>query len=177
MSRLADVHHEILNHKCDLDICRRATNIVVGEGPEDADIVFVGEAPGQREDAHGRPFMGSAGKFLEIMLDVVGLERTDVFITNLVKARPPKNRDPTPFEIKHYQPWLIAQIVAIRPKVIVPLGTHALAHFDSRPIAKVRGKLLNARIFPMYHPAAVLHNPSLRDTMLDDAAKLREVFE
>jgi DNA polymerase len=150
--------------------------MVPGEGDPNADIMIVGEAPGASEDKQGRPFVGRAGKLLDELLAAAGLERANVYITNVVKARPPGNRDPRADEVAHHMPWLETQLALIQPKLVVPLGRHALAHFsDGAKISEVHGTELTERgrtLFPLYHPAAALHNQSLRGTLFDDARAL-----
>jgi DNA polymerase len=146
---------------------------VPGEGNPTAAVVFVGEAPGATEDQLGRPFVGRAGKLLDELLAEAGLVRGDVWITNVVKARPPKNRDPKAPEIAHWMPVLQREIELIAPRLIVPLGRHALKHFA--PVAKigeVHGTLVDGRLFPLYHPAAAMYNQTLRDTLFADARAL-----
>jgi uracil-DNA glycosylase len=137
----------------------------------------VGEAPGASEDKQGRPFVGRAGKLLAALLAEAGLERADVFVTNVVKARPPGNRDPKADEVAHHLPWLLAQLDVIEPRLVVPLGRHALGRFDAdAKISEVHGRVLERdgrTLFPMYHPAAALHNQSLRSTLEEDARALR----
>jgi uracil-DNA glycosylase len=168
---------EIREHvPCGFEICEQATNLVPGEGNPTADVVLVGEAPGASEDRTGRPFVGSAGKLLDRLLEEAGLRREDVFITNVVKARPPGNRDPRADEVAHHLPFLEAQLQVIAPRLLVPLGRHALKRFapDAR-IAEVHGRVLQRdgrTLFPLYHPAAALHNQRLRPTLLDDARAL-----
>jgi DNA polymerase len=135
--------------------------------------VFVGEAPGATEDALGRPFVGRAGKLLDELLAEAGLMRSDVWITNVVKARPPSNRDPKPGEIAHWMPWLERELELIRPRLVVPLGRHALKHFaPEAKIADAHGRLLDGAVFPLYHPAAAIYNVALRDTLFADARAL-----
>ena len=177
------IAQEIRDHTpCGFAICEEATNLVPGEGNPDADVVFVGEAPGASEDRQGRPFVGSAGKLLNELLAEAGLERDDVFITNVVKARPPNNRDPKRDEVEHHLPWLLAQLKIIEPALVVPLGRHALGRFVSDvKIGEVHGRVLTTdegrTIFPWYHPAAALHNQSLRETLTEDARTLGETLE
>ena len=176
--RLQAIADEVLGHvPCGFAICEEATNLVPGDGSPDAEVVIVGEAPGASEDKQGRPFVGRAGKLLDSLLAEAGLERGDVFITNVVKARPPKNRDPTADEVAHHWPWLEAQLAVLEPKLLVPLGRHALARFDAEAkISEVHGRVLERdgrTLFPMYHPAAALHNQSLRETLVADARALR----
>jgi DNA polymerase len=176
---LEEIATQIRAHvPCGFAICEEATNLVPGEGNPDADVVVVGEAPGASEDKQGRPFVGNAGKLLDRLLGDAGLVREDIFITNVVKARPPGNRDPKTDEVAHHLPWLLAQLEVIEPKLVVPLGRHALGRFvaDAK-IGEVHGTVLEhegRRIFPLYHPAAALHNPRLRETLHDDAVKLGE---
>jgi uracil-DNA glycosylase family 4 len=177
MTALEELHEEIRAHGgCGFEICEAATHIVPGEGDPNAEVMVVGEAPGASEDKQGRPFVGRAGKFLDQLLAEAGLAREQVYITNVVKARPPGNRDPRADEVAHHLPWLEAQLALIHPRLVVPLGRHALAHFsDDAKISEVHGTELTERgrtLFPMYHPAAALHNQSLRATLLDDARAL-----
>jgi DNA polymerase len=154
---------------------------VPGEGPEDADIVFIGEAPGFHEDQQGRPFVGAAGQFLEELLEDIGLTREDVFITNVIKCRPPGNRDPLPQEISACEPYLDRQIALIRPTVVVTLGRFSMARaFPKARISRVHGeprKIEGIVYYPMYHPAAALHRPSLRGTVEEDMRRIPEVIE
>jgi DNA polymerase len=177
--RLDALHAEIRAHHgtgCGFEACETCTQLVPGEGPATAAVVIVGEAPGAKEDAAGRPFVGNAGKLLDGLLTEAGMAREDVYITNVIKARPPKNRDPKAAEVAHHWPWLEAQLELIRPALLVPLGRHALARFaPEAKIAAVHGTVLEAggrRLFPLYHPAAALHNPALRDTLVADARAL-----
>lgn len=155
-------------------------NAVPGEGDPRAALMFIGEGPGFNEDRQGRPFVGPAGQFLDDLLRSIGLRREDVFITNMVKCRPPNNRDPFPGEINACSHYLDDQIIAIRPKVIVPLGRHALARWFPRDsISKVRARprvFDGVTIFPLYHPAAALHNGALRAAIEADFAKLGELL-
>jgi DNA polymerase len=138
--------------------------------------VFIGEAPGFHEDQQGRPFVGSAGQFLEQLLHSIGLKRSDVYICNVIKCRPPNNRDPLPIEIKNCQKWLDQQLELLSPRMIVTLGRYSLAgYFPGEPISKVHGKARKQdRIiyFAMYHPAAALHQQSLRQTIEADMLKI-----
>jgi DNA polymerase len=162
---------------CGFEICEQATRLVPGEGAADARVVLVGEAPGAAEDRSGRPFVGNAGRLLSTVLEGAGLHREDVFITNVVKARPPGNRDPRADEVAHHLPFLDAQLEVIRPRLLVPLGRHALRRFaPGLAIADVHGHVVERdgrTLFPMYHPAAALHNPRLLPTLVDDARALR----
>jgi uracil-DNA glycosylase family 4 len=149
---------------------------VPGEGPADARVMLIGEGPGYHENQQGRPFVGPAGQFLEELLGVAGLKRSDVFITNVVKCRPPGNRDPQPEEIAACSDYLSRQTAQIRPRIVVTLGRYSLSRFlPAVRISVVHGrphKVGGVTVFPMYHPAAALHQPTLRKTLLDDMAKL-----
>src|SRR3954452_3152617 len=168
LPELEALHEEIRTHGgCGFEVCESATNMVPGEGDPAAEVMIVGEAPGASEDKHGRPFVGRAGKFLDELLAEAGLERGQVYITNVVKARPPGNRDPRKDEVAHHMPWLEAQLDVIRPALLVPLGRHALNRFaPEAKIGEAHGTVVEApdgkRLFPLYHPAAALHNPGLR---------------
>lgn len=175
------IAEEIRAHvPCGFEICEQATNLVPGEGSPTAQVMLVGEAPGASEDKSGRPFVGSAGRLLDRLLEEAGLQRGDVFITNVVKARPPGNRDPRADEVAHHLPWLEAQLDVIRPKLLVPLGRHALARFaPDAKITQAHGRVLERdgrTLFPMFHPAAALRNPKLRETLHEDARALREAL-
>jgi uracil-DNA glycosylase family 4 len=156
--------------KCDL--CLNTKNGVPGEGSPHAEVLFIGEAPGYHEDRQGRPFVGPAGQFLNELLGSVGLDRSTVFITNVVKHRPPENRDPLPDEILACSDYLTRQIAALNPKVIVTLGRFSMARFfPGAKISAIHGqaKKVDGRIVvAMYHPAAALHQQSLRQTVVDD---------
>jgi len=158
------------------------TQAVPGEGNADADVVFVGEAPGKDEDLQGRPFVGAAGKFLTHLIESIGYKREDVYIANLIKHRPPSNRDPLPEEIAAYTPWLDKQITIIEPKLIVTLGRYSMAYFlgEGLTISKVHGapKRKNNRVvIPMYHPAAALYRGDLRPVLAADFAKIPKVLK
>jgi DNA polymerase len=174
----ASLRAEILAHGgCGYEPCETATRMVPGEGSPLASVVFVGEAPGATEDALGRPFVGRAGKLLDELLEAAGLLREEVWITNVVKARPPRNRDPRAPEVAHWwMPFLERELALIRPSVVVPLGRHALRHFaPAARIAEVHGRVLQDGervLFPLYHPAAAIYNPALRATLFADAAAL-----
>ncbi|OGJ67765.1 hypothetical protein A3B61_01120 [Candidatus Peribacteria bacterium RIFCSPLOWO2_01_FULL_53_10] len=157
-------------------------NPVFGEGHFSASVMFIGEAPGEQEDKLGRPFVGAAGKFLDELLSSINLKREDVYITNVVKYRPPANRDPTDLEKDQCMPWLKLQIALIKPHVIVPLGRHALGHFLSKvTISNAHGKAHrltdSVTVFPIYHPAAALHNGGLRQALYDDFKALGEFLK
>ncbi len=188
MVSLKDIENRVEScRKCDLWSLR--TKPVPGSGNPNAKVMFVGEAPGYWEDQKGLPFVGRAGKVLDELLESIGFTRDDVYITNVVKCRPPNNRDPTEEEIKACAPYLDTQIDVIRPTVIVPLGRHSMRYlltkfgFKPEPIGKVHGKVFEARtllgkvrIVPLYHPAAALYNPHLKETLLEDFKKLEELL-
>ncbi len=162
-------------------LARGRTKVVPGEGRIDADIMFIGEAPGYYEDQQGRPFVGAAGQFLEQLLESIGLKRSDVFIANVIKCRPPSNRDPLPAEIDSCSAWLDEQIDIIQPKVVVTLGRYSLSrYFPGQPISRIHGqarKFGNLHVVPMYHPAAALHQGSLRRVIEDDFKRIPAYVE
>lgn len=161
------------------EICRNCTNIVIGKGNENAEILFVGEAPGANEDLQGLPFVGAAGKNLDKLLAEVNLSLSDIYVTNILKCRPPENRNPLPDEIKAHTPWLKKQIKEMKPRVICSLGNYATKFFlangevdkmDEQPgITKVHGKIhyldfegLKIKLIPLFHPAAIIYNQKLK---------------
>ena len=180
MSDLQELHQRIASCP-DCDLCRTRTNAVPGEGPPDAEILFVGEGPGFYEDQQSRPFVGPAGKFLEELLASIGLRRDQVFITNVVKCRPPNNRDPLPGEIEACRKYLERQIELIRPKVIVSLGRYSLAWFSpGDKISKAHGQVSvkdGIYFIAMYHPAAALHAGSMRKVIEEDFKKIPAVLD
>jgi len=165
----------------DCPLSESRTHAVPGEGPADAEVMFIGEGPGYHEDRLGRPFVGPAGKFLEELLESVGLRREQVYITNVVKCRPPNNRDPLPSEIAACRKYLERQIALIQPRVIVTLGRHSLAWFFPKDsISKVHGQARRkdgVYFLHLYHPAAALHQPAMRETIEQDFQKLAQVLE
>lgn len=160
---------------------RGRTKTVPGEGPENADLMFIGEAPGFHEDQQGRPFVGAAGKFLEELLESIGLGRKDVFIANVIKCRPPGNRDPLPEEIEACKPYLDRQIELIQPEMVVTLGRFSMARaFPKARISRIHGqprKVGGVLYYPMYHPAAALHQPSLRRIIEEDMRRIPELLD
>ena len=177
---LEAIHEEVRHcERCPLHQGR--THAVPGDGPADAEIVFIGEAPGFHEDQQGVPFVGAAGKLLNKLLEQAGIDRQRVYITNVIKCRPPGNRDPHPDEVAACKDYLTRQIEVIHPQVIVTLGRHSMARaFPGEKISLVHGqpRQINGLIyFPMYHPAAALHQPSLRGTLEEDFRKLRELLD
>ncbi len=153
-------------------LARTRIKAVPGDGPGDAEALFIGEGPGMQEDRVGRPFVGPAGQFLDEMLGSVQMTRSGVFVTNVVKCRPPENRDPTPDEIAACAPYLTRQIALIQPKVVVTLGKHSMSRFfPGEQVSKIHGRLRNIGgqpVLPLYHPAAALHRAELRNTELQD---------
>jgi DNA polymerase len=177
---LAELYQRIAVCQDCEELARTRTKVVPGEGPDRAHIVFIGEAPGFNEDQQGRPFVGQAGQFLEVLLGSIGLKRSDVYICNVIKCRPPGNRDPLPTEIKNCQKWLDRQLELIAPKMIVTLGRYSLAKFfPGESISKIHGKERkrdNVIYYPMYHPAAALHQQSLRQTIEADMLKIPSIL-
>ena len=174
---LEKIAHEVSAcTKCALHESRKKA--VTGEGPADAEIMFIGEGPGFHENEQGRPFVGASGKFLDQLLAQAGLERSDVFIANVVKCRPPGNRDPQLDELQACGEYLSAQIEAINPSIIVTLGRFSMGRYmPGAKITSVHGQMQKIEerfIIPMYHPAAALHQPALRPSILADFAKLPE---
>lgn len=178
---LDQVKADILKNNVCPDLAKTATQLVFGDGNPDADIVFVGEAPGKNEDLQGLPFVGAAGKFLDEMLSTINLKRQDVYITNIVKYRPPNNRDPLPDEKEAFLPYLQAQLDVIQPKIVVTLGRHSLNCFlPDLQISAVHGqpKRYKGRIYlPLFHPAAALYNGGMRQTLIDDFAKIPAIIK
>ncbi len=168
--------HEMIMACTRCNLSKSRTKAVPGDGPENSKILFIGEGPGFYEDQQGRPFVGPAGKLLDELLDSIHLPRPQVFITNVVKCRPPENRDPQPEEIEACAPYLDRQIALIAPSVIVTLGRHSMAKFfPGRSISQIHGtsKQGNGVIYvAMYHPAAALHQQKLRQTLENDFLKL-----
>lgn len=174
-----------MDESCTCALKSTATQAVPGEGNPDADILFIGEAPGKKEDEQGVPFVGASGKFLSEMLATINLKREDIYITNIVKYRPPNNRDPLPAEVLACEEWLHEQISIIRPKVIVTLGRHAMEHFiPGQKISEVHGQTFTQSLpnigtqtfFVLYHPAAALYNGSLRSTLITDFQKIPAIL-
>jgi uracil-DNA glycosylase len=162
------------------DLAAGATQLVMGEGNPDAEVVFIGEAPGANEDKLGRPFVGAAGKFLDEMLASIKLARTDVYITNIVKYRPPGNRDPLPEEVAAFKPYLLEQLSIIQPKLVVFLGRHAMNVFLPKlKISQAHGRAFRQAgqvYMPLYHPAAALYNGGMREEHLSDFAGIPQVL-
>ncbi|MEO5499604.1 MAG: uracil-DNA glycosylase [Candidatus Saccharimonadales bacterium] len=173
---LEQLKADIINGNICPELREQATQLVLGDGNPNADIVFIGEAPGKKEDEQGLPFIGASGRFLDQMLDAAGMVRSEVYITSIVKYRPPNNRDPTTAEKAEFWPYLVKQLSIIEPKVVITLGRHAMECFiPGVKISEQRGQavtvILGDREFlviPLYHPAAALYNGSLRQTLVYD---------
>lgn len=167
------------------ELAAQATNLVMGDGNINADIVFIGEAPGKNEDEQGLPFVGAAGKFLNEMLAQAGMVRADVYITNIVKYRPPNNRDPLPNEKAAFWPYLLKQLQIIEPKVVITLGRHSMEYFlPDMKISMIHGQPKRIQfgdkklvIVPLYHPAAALYNGGMRQTLIDDFLTVPNVIK
>jgi DNA polymerase len=175
MSALTELYQTVRTcHKC--EISKSRTNAVPGEGAENAEIMFIGEAPGWHEDQQGRPFVGSAGQFLDQLLKSIDLRREQVYITNVIKTRPPDNRDPLPQEIINCRPWLDKQLEILKPKMIVTLGRYSMALFlPGKTISQIHGTAVKkdgVLYFAMYHPAAALHQANLRGVIQSDMLKI-----
>ncbi len=181
---------ENLNKKwfkeCKCELKKNAKQAVPGNGNPDAEIVFIGEAPGKSEDEQGVPFVGRAGKFLDEMLGIINLKREDIYITNIVKYRPPNNRDPLPEEKADCRQWLLAELKIIEPKLIIFLGRHAMNNFfPKEQISHAHGKLLikaftsmpTKYFYALYHPAAALYDGSMREVLITDFKKIPKVLE
>lgn len=179
MSALSELYQEIaLCQRCDL--YKYARSAVPGEGAENAEIMFIGEAPGWHEDQQGRPFVGPAGQFLDKLIASIKMKRADVYITNVVKHRPPENREPLPAEIAACNEWLDKQIALLKPRMIVTLGRYSMAKFfPDKSISKIHGtayKKDDVIYFAMYHPAAALHQANLREAIEQDMLKIPAIL-
>lgn len=179
--QLDKIMQQILDEGVGAELAKTAKQLVFGDGNPESEIVFIGEAPGKNEDEQGKPFVGAAGRFLNEMLEMIGLKREDVYITNIVKYRPPDNRDPYPDEKAEFLPYLEAQLEAIEPKLVVTLGRHSLNCFlPDLSISQVHGqpKRYKGRIYlPLFHPAAALYNGAMRQTLIDDFAKIPAILK
>lgn len=178
--RLDQIAAEIVRNNVCPDLAKTAKHLVFGEGSPTAKIIFIGEAPGRNEDETGLPFVGAAGKFLDELLDGIGLARSDVYITSILKYRPPKNRDPKPAEKAEFWPYLQAQLEVIQPKLIVTLGRHGLNCFlPEAKIGEVHGvaqEWEGYTLLPLYHPAAVLYSRKLKETVIQDFAVITKLI-
>ena len=185
MTSLLELHQK-WHEKNSCKLKGSATQPVFGDGNPKSKIVFIGEAPGKDEDREGKPFVGRSGKFLSEMLESIKMKREDIYITNVVKYRPPENRDPEPDEIAACLPWLMEELNFIKPKIIIFLGRHAMKiFFPKEKISLVHGKLLHKKIdgfeteyfLPLYHPASALYNGSMRETLIKDFKKIPLILE
>ena len=171
----------LVSRCADCDLHRGRNNAVPGEGAADAELLFIGEGPGSQEDLQGRPFVGPAGRFLDELLASIGLRRDRVFIANMVKCRPPQNRDPLPAEIGACSKYLNRQIELINPRLIVTLGRFSLARFfPGESISRARGRLRERdgrRIYPVMHPAAALYRQEMRSAIVEDFQRIPEILE
>lgn len=188
-AELNDLKQRILDEEVCLDLAEQATQLVMGDGNPDADIVFIGEAPGKNEDEQGLPFVGAAGKFLNEMLAAANMSREDVYITNIVKYRPPNNRDPLPEEKAAFLPYLLRQLEIIDPKVVITLGRHSMEYFlPDAKISEIHGHAVRKKVtyhddkehewllVPLYHPAAALYNGGMRQTLIDDFLNVPKII-
>lgn len=203
--QLEKIVDEIIANEVCSELAEQAMQLVFGDGNPDAEIVFIGEAPGKKEDEIGVPFVGASGKFLSEMLQLIHLDRKDIYITNIVKYRPPNNRDPLPEEKSAFWPYLVRQLDVIKPKLIVTLGRHSMEYFlPGRKISEVHGESFllqgsslqkevknpviskeisllftrtNLVILPLYHPAAALYNGSQRQMIMDDFSKIPNILQ
>ncbi|HVI60963.1 MAG TPA: uracil-DNA glycosylase [Candidatus Saccharimonadales bacterium] len=180
-AKLDKIMQQIIDDKVTPELAAGATQLVFGDGNPDADIVFIGEAPGKNEDLQGKPFVGAAGRFLNEMLEMIGLKREDVYITNIVKYRPPGNRDPLPEEKQAFMKYLESQLEVIQPKVTATLGRHSLNCFlPDLQISRCHGqpKRYKDRVYlPLFHPAAALYNGDMRQTLIDDFALIPAILK
>lgn len=181
--KLEQIKADILTKNICPDLAQGASRLVMGHGNPTANIVFIGEAPGKNEDLQGIPFVGAAGKLLDEMLASISLAREDVYITNIVKYRPPNNRDPLPDEKKAFWPYLEQELAVVRPKVIATLGRHSMEYFlPGQSISEIHGQpkqiMLGDHkivVLPLYHPAAALYNGGLRETLFEDFSRVPEI--
>jgi len=178
---LSQLAADIVKNNVCPELAQSAKQLVMGDGNVDADVLFIGEAPGKKEDESGVPFVGAAGKFLDEMLAEANLKRVDVYITNIVKYRPPNNRDPLPEEKEEFNPYLDKQLEIIEPKIVVTLGRHSMEHFlPGMKISEVHGQPKRKKgivYLPLYHPAAALYNGGLRQTLIDDFKKIPIILQ
>lgn len=181
VQRLGELEQQIVASNIAPELAASAKRLVMGEGDADADVIFIGEAPGAKEDELGRPFVGAAGKFLDEMLASINLDRESVYISNIVKYRPPGNRDPKPEEIEAFKPFLKQQIEIIQPKLIVFLGRHSMNVFlPELRISEAHGRAFkrDGNVYmPLYHPAAALYNGGMRKTLLEDFAGIPRLLK
>ncbi|HEX7587222.1 MAG TPA: uracil-DNA glycosylase [Anaerolineae bacterium] len=180
MSELTELYDKI--RVCPLcDLAKSRTNAVPGEGPENAPVMFIGEAPGFHEDREGRPFVGASGKYLDELLGLIDMKREQVYICNVIKCRPPQNRDPLPDEMAVCRPYLDRQLELIKPKVVITISRFAMGRwFPEKKISEIHGKprkFDNLVVLPMYHPAAALHQPSLKRVLEEDFKRIPQILK
>ena len=186
---LADIAEDIIRDGVCAELAAGATQLVAGDGDPDAELVFVGEAPGRQEDEQGKPFVGASGQFLDEMLQTITLKRQDVYITNIVKYRPPNNRDPLPHEKAAFAPYLALQLTTIEPKLVVSLGKHAGEFFlPELKVSRDHGQLQwsdqlggsadsKLAVLPLYHPAAALYNGNMKEVLIADFKRIPEIIK
>lgn len=178
---LDQIRADIIKNNVCPDLTKQATQLVFGEGDADAEIVIIGEAPGKNEDQQGKPFVGASGKLLDEMLALAGIERKNVYITNIVKYRPLKNRDPSPAEKAAFLPYLQAQLEVIQPKIVITLGRHSMNCFlPGLQISQVHGQTQNVdgqTFVPIYHPAAAIYRGATRQALKEDFKKLPQIIK
>jgi DNA polymerase len=180
---LEQIKKDIVDQRICPELAKTAKTLVMGDGSLGAEIVFIGEAPGKKEDEQGLPFVGAAGQFLNEMLASIGMKRSDVYITNIVKYRPPNNRDPSPEEKAVFWPFLLKQLQIIKPKIVITLGRHSMEYFlPGMKISQIHGKPKRIQfgnqkivILPLFHPAAALYNGGMRQTLIDDFLRLSQI--
>jgi uracil-DNA glycosylase family 4 len=178
------LEEEIIEQNITPELAEQAHRLVIGDGSLDAKLIFIGEAPGKKEDETGLPFVGASGKFLDQLLESIGLHRPDVYITSIVKYRPPNNRDPKPSEKEAFWPYMVKQIEIIQPEIVVTLGRHSMGYFlPGVSIGEIHGQAQTVtigertvKVVPLYHPAAALYNGSLRQTLISDFINLQDVM-
>lgn len=188
-ARLDQIRADILKQNICPDLAKTANQLVFGSGNINADIVFIGEAPGKKEDETGEPFVGASGKLLDQLLESIHFQRSNIYITNIVKYRPPANRDPSVAEKEAFLPYLFKQLAVINPKVVVTLGRHSANCFLPKLVignehgqpqeveSVIDGKVVTFNILPLYHPAAALYNGGLRITLLEDFAIIPQLLK
>ncbi|MES2631245.1 MAG: uracil-DNA glycosylase [Patescibacteria group bacterium] len=178
------LEEEIIAKDITPELSQQAIQLVMGDGNLDTDIFIIGEAPGKDEDEQGIPFVGAAGKILNNVLDGAGIRRSDTYVTNIVKYRPPNNRDPKPLEKEVFWPYLVRQIEIVKPKVVITLGRHSMSYFLPKAIiGQVHGQAQQVQLgeqdltlIPMYHPAATIYNRKLQQTLIDDFLGVPEII-
>jgi uracil-DNA glycosylase family 4 len=180
MSELTELYDHV--RVCTLcDLAKGRTHAVPGEGPENSPVMFIGEAPGFHEDREGRPFVGAAGKYLDELLGLIDMKREQVYICNVIKCRPPQNRDPLPEEMAACRPYIDRQLELIKPKVVITISRFAMARwFPEKKISEIHGKpkkFGNLVVLPMYHPAAALHQPSLKRVLEEDFKRVPQILK